>query len=128
MEFARTSDDTLHFSSLSRARKELKYLPLRRALLLLYPCSTIDICPLIIGTRASLPEAEWRSALSCLSDALPLSVFPMIFRAAITGTVIALSDIWRVRQAVRASHPATHPGPPPDASARAPTMARALTP
>ena len=128
IEFARTSDDTLHFSGLSRARKELKYLPLRRALLLLYPCSTIDICPLIIGTRASLPEAEWRSALSCLSDALPLSVFPMIFRAAITGTVIALSDIWRVRQAVRASHPATHPGPPPVASARAPAMARALTP
>ena len=35
IEFALTSDDTLHFSGLSRARKELKYLPLRRALLLL---------------------------------------------------------------------------------------------
>jgi hypothetical protein len=66
--------------------------------------------------------------LRCFADALPPSVFPMIFRAAITGTVIALSDIWRVRQAARASHLATHPGPPPVTPARAPVIARALTP
>ena len=50
------------------------------------------------------------------------------FNCRLTGTVIALSDIWRVRQAARASHPATHPGPPPVTPARAPVIARALTP
>ena len=42
LEFARTSDDTLHFSGLRRATKELKYLSLQRALHHLYPQATID--------------------------------------------------------------------------------------
>ena len=67
MEFARTSDDTLHFSGLRRAAMALYYLPLQRALKTIYPDAKIDICPLIIGTRASLPEKEWREALKMFS-------------------------------------------------------------
>ena len=58
LEFARTSDDTLHFSGIRRAHKELKYIPLQHALQELDPNASIDICPLIIGARASLPEKE----------------------------------------------------------------------
>ena len=58
LEFARTSDDTLHFNCLPRATKELKYLSLQRALQSLYPYAIIDFCPLIIRSRASLPEME----------------------------------------------------------------------
>ena len=100
LEFARTSDDTLHFSGLRRATKELKYLSLQRALQRLYPHATIDFCPLIIGSRASLPEKEWRDALKCHPcDQMTSSVFTALFKAAVTGTVFTLTDIWRARQA-----------------------------
>ena len=99
LEFARTSDDTLHFSGLRRATKELEYLSLQRALQRLYPQATIDFCPLIIGSRASLPEMEWRDALKCLPrDQLTSSVLTALFKAAVTGAVHALTDIWRARQ------------------------------
>ena len=72
LEFARTSDDTLHFSGLRRAHKELKYIPAQHALQELYPNASFDICPLIIGARGPLLEKEWRDALKCIPrDHLP---------------------------------------------------------
>ena len=103
MEFARTSDDTLHFSGLRRAAKALYYLPLQRALQTIYPDAKIDICPLIIGTRASLPEKEWREALKCFPrDHLSPSTITTLFKAAVTGAVFALTDLWSARQAALA--------------------------
>ena len=116
LEFARTSDDTLHFSGLRRATKELKYLSLQRALHHLYPQATIDFCPLIIGSRASLPEMEWRDALKCFPrDQLTPSVLTALFKAAVTGAVFALTDIWRARQAALSNRRGVPP-PPPNAS------------
>ena len=103
LEFARTSDDTLHFSGLRRAHKELKYIPLQHALQELYPNASIDICPLIIGARASLPEKEWRDALKCIPrDHLPPAAITTLFKAAVTGAVFALTDLWSARQAALA--------------------------
>ena len=116
LEFARTSDDTLHFSGLRRATKELKYLSLQRALQRLYPQATIDFYPLIIGSRASLPEMEWRDALKCLPrDQLTSSVHTALFKAAVTGAVFALTDIWRARQAALSLLRGV-PHPPPNVS------------
>ena len=116
LEFARTSDDTLHFSGLRRATKELKYLRLQRALQNLYPQAIIDFCPLIIGSRASLPEMEWRDALKCFPrDQLTPPVLTASFKAAVTGAVFALTDIWRARQAALSLRRGVPP-PPPDVS------------
>ena len=115
LEFARTSDDTLHFSGLRRATKELKYLSLQRALHHLYPQATIDFCPLIIGSRASLPEMEWRDALKCFPrDQLTPPVLTALFKTAVTGAVFALTYIWRARQAALSNRRGVPP-PPPDA-------------
>jgi hypothetical protein len=106
LEFTRTSDATPHSMAPARAAKELKYHALLQSVIQLYPDRRVHLGILVLGTRASIPLAEWTRQL----EPLPLraSTLKLIFHAAAEGAILAMHDTWCARSAALKARNQSH--------------------